>query len=312
LATRIITDGTTDRAREAPRVVLPDSPRLFEERAARFEQLAAGHAMGAYLGLMAQVCRGQQKALGARAAAPLPETALEQSRSYGMPPLSAQGHARAPLWRDDLRDVIGAVRTEAASGVQATLDRLQTLGEASAEAIADRVLTGTTLDEDAAFVPFVGAALQVYFSRQAAALAVTDVSQCDVATVCPVCGTRPVASIIRVGGAQANLRYLVCALCQTEWNMARVQCSTCETDKGVHYLSLAEDPDSDSDQATQAVVKAEACDECKTYLKIVNQDRNPFADPCADDLATLALDLLVDEQGFARSGPNLLFHPGSG
>ena len=25
-----------------------------------------------------------------------------------------------------------------------------------------------------------------------------------------------------------------------------------------------------------------------------------------------ALDVLVDEQGFARSGPNLLFHPGSG
>jgi formate dehydrogenase maturation protein FdhE len=24
-----------------------------------------------------------------------------------------------------------------------------------------------------------------------------------------------------------------------------------------------------------------------------------------------ALDMLVDEQGFARSGPNLLFHPGS-
>lgn len=309
LATQIITDGTTDRAREAPRIVLPDSPRLFEERAARFEQLAAGHSMGAYLGLMAQVARGQQAAAGSRAAVPVPETALEQSRSYGMPPLSAQGHQRAPLWRDDLRDVIRAVRAEAAPGVQSMLDRLQAMDETSVEALADRVLAGTTLDDDAACVPFIGAALQVYFTRQAAALAVADVSHCDIATVCPVCGTRPVASVIRVGGAQANLRYLVCALCHTEWNMARVKCTSCETDKGVHYLSLAEGPD--SDQATQAVVKAEACDECKTYLKIVNQDKNPFADPYADDLATLALDLLVDEQGFARSGPNLLFHPGT-
>jgi len=310
LPTRIITDGTTDRAREAPRVVLPDNSKLFEERAARFEQLAAGHSMGAYLGLMAQVARGQQAALSARAAAPLAQAALEQSRSYGMPPLSAQGHARAPLWRDDLRDIVRTVRAGAAPGVQPTLARLQALDEASAEAIADRVLAGTTVDDDAAFVPFVGAALQVYFTRQAAALAVADVSHCDVATICPVCGTRPVASVIRVGGAQANLRYLVCALCHTEWNMARVKCTSCETDKGVHYLSLAEDPD--SDQATHAVVKAEACDECRTYLKVVNQDKNPFADPYADDLATLALDLLVDEQGFARSGPNLLFHPGSG
>jgi FdhE protein len=310
LATQIITDGSTDRVREAPRVVLPDNPRLFEERAARFEQLAAGHSMGAYLGLMAQVCRGQQAAAGSRAAPPLPEAALEHSRSYGMPPLSAQGHARAPLWRDDLRDIVRTVRAGAAPGVQPTLARLQALDEASAEAIADRVLAGTTLDDDAALVPFVGAALQVYFTRQAAALAVADVSHCDVATVCPVCATRPVTSIIRIGGAQANLRYLVCALCQTEWNMTRAKCSSCETDKGVHFLSLAEDPD--SDQAIRAVVKAEACDECKTYLKIVSQDQDAFADPYADDLATLALDVLVDEQGFARSGPNLLFHPGSG
>jgi FdhE protein len=310
LATPIITDGSTDRVREAPRVVLPDNPKLFEERAARFAQLAHGHSMGAYLGLMAQVARGQQAALGNRAAAPVPASALEQSRSFGMPPLSAQGHARAPLWRDDLKDILRTVRADAAPAVQPTLDRLAAMEETSLEAIADRVLAGTALDDDAAYVPFVGAALQVYFARQAASLAVAYVSHCDVATVCPVCGTRPVASIVRIGGAQANLRYLVCALCQTEWNMARAKCSSCETDKGVHLLSLAEDPD--SDQAGQAAVKAEACDECKTYLKLMSQDKDAFVDPYADDLATLTLDLLVDEQGFARSGPNLLFHPGSG
>jgi FdhE protein len=311
LATPIITDGSTDRVREAPRVVLPDNPKLFEERAARFAQLARGHSsMGAYLGLMAQVARGQQAALGNRAAAPVPANALEQSRNFGMPPLSAQGHARAPLWRDDLKDILRAVRADAAPAVQPTLDHLAAMDETSLEAIADRVLAGTALDDDAACVPFVGAALQVYFARQAASLAAADVSHCDVATVCPVCGTRPVASIVRIGGAQANLRYLVCALCQTEWNMARVKCSSCETDKGVHFLSLAEDPD--SDQAGQAAVKAEACDECKTYLKLMNQDKDALVDPYADDLATLALDLLVDEQGFARSGPNLLFHPGTG
>lgn len=309
MATQIITDGSMDRAREVPPVVLPANLRLFEERAARFAQLAAGHPMGAYLELMAQVCRGQQAAFGARAAAPLPAAALEQSRNYGMPPLAAQGHSRAPAWRDDLRDIAAAVRAAAAPAVAATLERLRALDEVSIEAVADRVLAGTALDDDAAIVPFVGAALQVYFTRQAAALAAADVSRCDVPTICPVCGMRPVASIIRIGGAQANLRYLVCALCHTEWNMARVKCSSCESDKGVHYLSLAKD---DAADGTQAAVKAEACDECKTYLKLFNQDKDPLVDPYADDLATLALDLLVDEQGFVRSGPNLLFHPGSG
>jgi FdhE protein len=108
---------------------------------------------------------------------------------------------------------------------------------------------------------------------------------------------------------QANLRYLVCALCHTEWNMVRVKCSSCETDKGVHYLSLSEAPDKET---AQAVVRAEACDECKSYLKIFSQEKDPHVDPYADDLATLALDVLVDEQGFVRTGPNLLFHPGSG
>ncbi len=310
MATEIITDGTTDRVREAPRVVLPDNPRLFEERSERFEQLARGHAMGAYLQLMAQLARGQRAAFGSRAPVSLPESALEQSRQYGMPPLAAQGHPRAAIWRDDLRDIAGSVGAAALDGVQQTLVRLTALDDPSLEAVADRVLAGTTLDDDAAFVPFVGAALQVYFTRQAAALTAADVGQCDVATVCPVCATRPVGSVLRIGGAQANLRYLVCALCHTEWNMVRVKCSSCEHDKGVHYLSLSQAPD--SPQAAQAAVRAEACDECKSYLKIFGQDKDPQVDPCADDLATLALDVLVDEQGFARSGPNLLFHPGTG
>ena len=58
-------------------------------------------------------------------------------------------------------------------------------------------------------------------------------------------------------------------------------------------------------------VRAETCGSCKSYLKIAYQDKDPRVDPVADDLATLALDLLVDEAGFGRSGPNLLLFGGS-
>jgi formate dehydrogenase maturation protein FdhE len=44
---------------------------------------------------------------------------------------------------------------------------------------------------------------------------------------------------------------------------------------------------------------------------ILYQEKDPLLDAMADDLATLSLDLLVDEQGFRRSGPNFLLHPGS-
>ncbi len=57
-------------------------------------------------------------------------------------------------------------------------------------------------------------------------------------------------------------------------------------------------------------MKAEACEECRGYLKIVNMEKDPLVDPVADDLATLGLDVLMDEAGYERAGPNFLFVPG--
>jgi FdhE protein len=308
VATSIVTDGTTDRVNQAPQVVLPTRSALFTARADRYTTLAADHPMAAYLQLMAEVARAQQAALAARRAEPVPESALAASRDYGMPPLSAQSHERSPMWREDLNDIARQVLARSSNGVAATLQRLLALDVPALESLADRVLAGSALDDDAALVPFVGAALQVYFTRLAASLDVANVSRCDVPGICPVCAERPVASIVRIGGEQANLRYLVCSLCSTEWNLARIKCTSCDTDKGVQYLSLTRD---ETAKATDAPTRAEVCDECKSYLKIFYQEKDPQVEPHADDLATLALDVLVDEQGYARSGPNLLFHPGT-
>lgn len=308
MATSIVTDGTTDRAQQAPRVVLPARPDLFSVRADRFLALAAAHPMAAYLHLMAEVARAQQAAVVARRPDAIPEAALAASRDYGMPPLSAQSHERSSAWREDLKDIAQHVRKRSANGVAATLERLLALDAPALESLADRVLAGTALDDDAALVPFVGAALQVYFARLAASLDVSSVDHCDVPGICPVCASRPVASVVRIGGQQANLRYLVCSLCGTEWNLPRIKCSSCDTDKGLQYLALTRGED---EKATESPTRAEACDECKSYLKIFYQDKDPQVEPTADDLATLALDVLVDEQGYGRSGPNLLFHPGT-
>ena len=54
------------------------------------------------------------------------------------------------------------------------------------------------------------------------------------------------------------------------------------------------------------MVQAEACSECGHYLKLVHADRDVMAEPVADDLATLTLDLLVAETGLQRHGVNLL------
>ncbi len=307
MATPIITDGSLDRVRKTPRVVLPVRQDIFSNRATRFASVASGNSMSGYLQLMAKVSQAQQAALASRKAEAVPEAALTASREYGMPPLSAQSHERSAQWRADLADIVRDVRAQSTNGVQAALATLSALEQTEHESLADRVLAGTSLDDEAALVPFIGAALQTYFTRLAATLDVASVEQCDIPGICPVCASRPVASVLRIGGEQANLRYLVCSLCATEWNMSRIQCTSCDTDKGVKYLVLQ----AEGESKTEAAARAETCDECKSYLKIFYQEKDPQLDPTADDLATLALDLLVDEQGYARSGPNLLFHPGT-
>jgi FdhE protein len=307
VATTIITDGTTDRVREIPRVVLA-AGATFADRAQRLQGLAAGHVMGDYLRLLALLMQAQSAAQGARPAQPIAEARLAASRDYGMPPLSAQSHERGNAWRDDLASIVDALRGQLVNGAAAALDAVRAMAPSDLEALADRVLAGTTLDTDAAAVPFIGAALQVHFTRLAATLDAGTVAHCDVATICPVCASRPVASVVRISPERQNLRYLACSLCATEWHMTRVQCSNCETDKGLQYLAI----DVDGRPPQRAVARAEACDECKTYLKIFYQDHDAGVEPQADDLATLALDLLVDERGYLRSGPDLLLHPGSG
>src|SRR5262249_19530165 len=50
-------------ASEVSFIRLPQREAVFADRAARLEQLAAGHAMGDYLGFIAKIARAQDRAL---------------------------------------------------------------------------------------------------------------------------------------------------------------------------------------------------------------------------------------------------------
>jgi FdhE protein len=123
----------------------------------------------------------------------------------------------------------------------------------------------------------------------------------DVPGVCPVCGSPPVASALRTDVPVPGSRYLHCALCATNWHYARGQCTQCEARQKIAYFHI---------EGGSETVKAEACEDCRAYLKIVNQEKDPLADPVADDLASIALDVMMDESGYERAGPNLLLVPG--
>jgi len=107
--------------------------------------------------------------------------------------------------------------------------------------------------------------------------------------------------IERAGDALGH-RFLHCSLCSTQWHYVRVKCAHCESTKGISYASL----DDGSGRQRKPAVVAEVCDECDHYLKIAYMDRDPQVEPCADDLATLALDLLVADTGKTPLGVNFM------
>ena len=292
---------------EPPAILVPPAD-LFSRRAAYFEQLAAGHSLGDWLRFLGALTRAQHAALQALPELPLPDAAaLARAREHRMPPLPAQSWPRDPAWHSALRQIATAIAPVAPEPARADLDRLVTLSAERLEQLAERVMHTELYGDDAALLPYVGAALQVLWTGLAQKLGAGGAAL-DVAGVCPCCGFLPVASVVKTVGPTdnviTNLRYLHCALCNTEWNLVRVKCASCDSTAGISYRHLK-----GAGVAQPEAVKAETCDDCKSYLKIVYTDKGGV-DPVADDLATLALDILVDEAGYGRAGPNLLLVPG--
>jgi FdhE protein len=277
-----------------PELRLPPAD-VFLMRARRLEQLAEAHVMGDYLRFVAQLARAQQERLDAGLAGepPTPER-LTQCREHGMPPLAPAGLAR-PAWHDTARELARAVQTLLAPGGRIALQPVLDGDVAWLDEQAACLFDNDADRLDAAAAPIIGAALQVYWTHLARQLPVERVARPELPNLCPVCGSHPVSSVVRIGGAANGLRYLHCALCSAEWHVVRAKCSNCDNTRDIGYYHL---------EGSDRAVEAESCPECQTYLKIVHQDRNPQADPVADDLASLTLDLLMDETGHARSGVN--------
>lgn len=271
---------------------LPRPAELFERRARRFRELSAGNPMGEFLEALAAVAEAQGTALSRIAPGP-PGGALPTSV-----PLRAAAFPRDPSWREALSAIVAALRSHAWPGPAAqALRRLSQAWPEELEAMADGVLSGTPAATDLAAAPFVAAALQVYFSAMASTLPAASVEHGEGG--CPVCDSAPVAGVVL---GDDRLRYLTCSLCGSEWNLTRIQCWSCRSTGGIRYLGVAGD---------SGGIKAEACSACGAYLKLFYLDRIPGAEPQADDVASLTLDLLAAQEGWGRSGVNLFLLGGA-
>ncbi len=314
---------------EIPFLRFPDRSTAFGEREMRLRQLSVGHAMGEYLGFIAELARAQGEVFSGRIDVVLPTAEqIETAARAGVPLLDAVAWRRDPRWTGLLRDLLRRLDARLVDGpARSTVRALAARDDAYLEQQADRIVTGVMLGLDLGSAPLVAAGLQVYFAHLVAATVAAGTSKrlapfgrIDDETQCPCCGSRPTASVTRIGAAEAGYRYLACSLCATQWHMVRIKCSHCLSTKGITYQSLrtAGEGDVDADavdarggrvegaESGARAVQLECCGECGHYLKIVHMERDPNVEPIADDLATITLDLLANESGETRHGVNLM------
>lgn len=276
---------------KAPFVFLPDPALVFQGRARRFRFLAKTSHLAPYLAFLADL-----SALQARLALSLPACPpVPPSRAAGMPPINRAALAEDPVLADALTALCGG----AADLPMPEPARVALAAAAGARArdrhwLLNNILSDTIPEDAAGPHLFAAAAVQLHLARLAATLeaeALTLVGN----GLCPACGGRPVSSSVTGAPGIENVRYATCAGCATQWNEVRVKCLCCGSTKGISYRSA---------ETHEATVKAEVCAECRSWVKILHQAKNPSLDPVADDVGSLGLDLMMKETGLRRGGFN--------
>ncbi|MBB5702165.1 FdhE protein [Ochrobactrum daejeonense] len=275
-----------------PFVRLPDPGDLFAKRAARLRLMGSVSPLKPYLEFIAELTDAQARihaALGPVAAPDVSDRALE----FGMPAIDRTDAASQEVLGSIFDRLFDEVRPVAKP--QDAMDALERAANVSAgerRRMVEAIFAGVLPPEAVAEHIYVWAGLQLHFTRLASALDPKSVK--PVADgVCPTCGSLPSSSMV-VGWLGAHgARFCSCSVCNTLWHYVRIKCVCCGSTKGIGYREVEDGG---------GVIKAETCDECQSWVKIIYQQQSTDADPLTDDVASLGLDMLMRETPYARGG----------
>jgi len=275
---------------QPPFAIAPDPRAVFARRAERLEHLATSSRLAPYLRFLAALSRVQAGLVAP--AEPLPEARIALARESRMPPVDRLALTDDPALSATLEALLDAAAAiDMPDLARAALDAVRTADADTRRWLFRNVLADDIPVEDAAPHLWAAAAVQLRAAALAATLDPDRLVPVSVG-VCPCCGGRPATSLVlgtlRIEGA----RYAVCATCATLWNEVRVKCLACGSTKGIGYRGLSD----------EAVVKAEVCDECHSWVKILYQNKDTGLDPIADDVASLGLDAKMRETEWRRAG----------
>lgn len=105
---------------------------------------------------------------------------------------------------------------------------------------------------------------------------------------CPICGKEPKIGEIK---DEEGRRYLFCNQCGFEWNFRRIKCPFCgnEEQQSLAYFSVED----------EEKYRVDVCNVCKRYVKMVDfRTLEEEANLDIEDIATLHLDILANEEGY--------------
>ncbi|MGK9236465.1 formate dehydrogenase accessory protein FdhE [Inquilinus limosus] len=296
-----------DTARPDPTVIgevaappfarLPDPLQLFVDRALRLRALAARSEIGPYLRFLSDLAEMQYRIQDELPEPTMPDgAALARARAHAMPPLDRAGFTPDAIFAATFDRLTGAAAEIAMPpAAAAALERVRTAGRAQGESMLRAVLAGAIPADALAEHAFVAAALQVHFARMAARLEAGALVPVGTGA-CPCCGGPPVSTMVVGWRGAHGTRFCACGLCGTYWHHVRVQCVLCGGTKGIGYQEVG---------GGAGTVKAETCDSCHRYVKVLYQVKEADLEPVADDAGSLGLDLLIQQQGeYERGGFN--------
>lgn len=259
-------------------VIKPDLDALYVKRAARLRHLAQDHAMGDYLRFIARIVDWQ--------------ASVRPKIAEWVPGLEMR-----EKWQYLLAPMIEALSDGPKGASEAVLQRIAKMDKSELQRRSKALIASDYSLSDPAESVYLWSALSPVWAQWA------NQAPCPPAgerVCCPICGAQPVGSLILTGN-RAGLRYLHCSLCESLWHMVRSKCSCCGDAERVEYWAEGE---------VRAAIQAESCGKCNAYLKVFSLEKDQMIELVADDLASLAIDAAMEQEGFKRSGVNPFSFPG--
>lgn len=281
---------------QAPPLLFANPKHLYQRRAKRLRQLAENHPFGDYLNFVAALVDIQLVLLERNPIGNVSDSiAVDLAKNPTAKVLNAKQFIRSPEWRELLNLFMVECKKSELTNADVAFEWITSASTDQIETWADNLLNDRFDLVGADVAIFLWSVLSLYWVQLAQQLPRNvRADYGEHRHTCPVCDSAPVASVVHFGDTQ-GLRYLHCGLCESEWNMVRTKCTNCEQTGNIEYWGI--------DQGDYPV-KVETCGDCGGYLKIMYQEKDPHVEPVADDLASLFLDLEMEQKGFGRTGIN--------